>query len=188
MQHGRPSARPPRHPRAPPAGTPPAGSRERARPRRGPASTPVGTPLGSTERASGAPPGSRDCGPPRARQRGPRRGFSKRASGASLGSSDRGSPRARRGGPASAQAGPHWGPADMQAGTPPGSRPASGAPLGLRKHACVAHDRLRAQEARLKTAGARQGHGVFGVAQGGLRPRGQRECLGNSGVARSAVV
>ena len=69
---------------------------------------------------------------------------------------------------------------------PPGARKSADLARPPGRASCVAHDRLRAQEARLKTAGARQGHGVFGVAQGGLRPCGQRACSGNSGVARSA--
>ena len=71
---------------------------------------------------------------------------------------------------------------------PPGARKSADLARPPGRASCVAHDRLRAQEARLKTAGARQGHGVVGVAQGGLRPRGQRRCLGNSGVFRLAVV
>ena len=69
---------------------------------------------------------------------------------------------------------------------PPGARKSADLARPPGRASCVAHDRLRAQEARLKTAGARQGHGVVGVAQGGFRP--QQEQVDQSGQIRCSIV
>ena len=69
---------------------------------------------------------------------------------------------------------------------PPGARKSADLARPPGRASCVAHDRLRAQEARLKTAGARQGHGVVGVAQGGFRP--QKEQVDQSGQIRCSIV